>query len=157
MELKAEILEDIRIDLYLSKNTEYSRSKIVKMIQDGNILVNGKKVKNSYIVKQDDIIEVEEPTEEVMDVIPEDIPLDIVYEDDDVMVINKPNNMVVHPAVGNNTGTLVNALVYYSDSLSDVNGSFRPGIVHRIDADTTGLLMIAKNIISRHQLKFQID
>ena len=145
MELKAEILEDIRIDLYLSKNTEYSRSKIVKMIKDGLVLVNGKKVKNSYIVKQDDIIEIEEPEEEVMDVIPEDIPLDIVYEDDDVMVINKPNNMVVHPAVGNNTGTLVNALVYYSDSLSDVNGSFRPGIVHRIDADTTGLLMVAKN------------
>lgn len=145
MELKAEILEDIRIDLYLSKNTEYSRSKIVKMIKDGLVLVNGKKVKNSYIVKQDDIIQVEEPEEEVMDVVPEDIPLDIVYEDDDVMVINKPNNMVVHPAVGNNTGTLVNALVYYSDSLSDINGSFRPGIVHRIDADTTGLLMIAKN------------
>ena len=145
MELKAEILEDIRIDLYLSKNTEYSRSKIVKMIKDGLVLVNGKKVKNSYIVKQDDIIQVEEPEEEVMDVVPEDIPLDIVYEDDDVMVINKPNNMVVHPAVGNNTGTLVNALVYYSDSLSDINGSFRPGIVHRIDADTTGLLMVAKN------------
>ena len=134
-----------RIDLYLSNNTEYSRNKIVKMIKEELILVNGKKVKNSYIVKKDDIIEIEEPEEEVMDITPEDIPLDIVYEDDDVMVINKPNNMVVHPAVGNNTGTLVNALVYYSDSLSNINGSFRPGIVHRIDADTTGLLMVAKN------------
>ena len=134
-----------RIDSYLSNKLDYSRSKIVKMISDGTILVNNKQVKNSYSLKKDDIITVGEYIEEEMNIEPEDIPLDIVYEDDDVMVINKPNGMVVHPAVGNNHGTLVNALLYYSKNLSDINGEFRPGIVHRIDAYTTGLLMIAKN------------
>ena len=139
--------EDIntRIDVYLSNKLDYSRSKIVKMISDGIILVNNKPIKNSYSLKQGDVITVGEYIEEEMNVEPENIPLDIVYEDDDVMVINKPNGMVVHPAVGNNKGTLVNALLYYSKNLSDINGSFRPGIVHRIDAYTTGLLMVAKN------------
>ena len=136
---------NVRIDSYLSNELEYSRSKIVKMIKDGAVLVNGKPTKNSYLLKSGDIINVGEYQEEDMDVLPEDIPLDIVYEDDDVMVINKPNGMVVHPAIGNNHGTLVNALLYYSKNLSDINGEFRPGIVHRIDAYTTGLLMIAKN------------
>lgn len=140
------IAEDgIRIDSYLSNNLDYSRSKIVKMIKDGAIAVNGKNVKNSYIIKKGDIIAIGEYEEEEIDVTPEDIPLDIVYEDDDVMVINKPNGMVVHPAIGNNHGTLVNALLYYSKNLSNINGEFRPGIVHRIDAYTTGLLMVAKN------------
>ena len=139
--------EDIneRIDSYLSNKLDYSRSKIVKMISDGTILVNDKNIKNSYQLKKDDVITVGEYIEEDMNIEPENIPLDIVYEDDDVIVINKPNGMVVHPAVGNNKGTLVNALLYYSKNLSDVNGSFRPGIVHRIDAYTTGLLMVAKN------------
>ena len=145
MEIIIEDNLDTRLDLYLSTKLDYSRSKIVKMISDGTILVNNSIIKNSYILKKGDIISVGEYIEEEMDVIPENIPLDIVYEDDDVMVINKPNGMVVHPAVGNNTGTLVNALLYYSKNLSDVNGTFRPGIVHRIDADTTGLLMVAKN------------
>ena len=134
-----------RIDSYLSKNTDYSRSKIVKMIENGDILVNDKTVKNSYTLKVGDIITIGEYREEEMSIEPENIPLDIIYEDEDVIVVNKPNGMVVHPAIGNNHGTLVNALLYHSKSLSDVNGEFRPGIVHRIDADTTGLLMVAKN------------
>lgn len=136
---------NIRIDSYLSEKLEYSRSKVVKMISDGTILVNGRSVKNSYSLKKDDVIQVGEYIEEDMNVEPENIPLDIVYEDDDVMVVNKHNGMVVHPAVGNNHGTLVNALLYYSKNLSSINGEFRPGIVHRIDAYTTGLLMVAKN------------
>ena len=134
-----------RIDSYLSKNTDYSRSKIVKMLKDKTILVNDKEVKSSYVLKQGDSISIGEYKEEVMSIEPEDIPLVIVYEDDDVIVVNKPNKMVVHPAIGNNHGTLVNALLYHSKKLSDINGEFRPGIVHRIDADTTGLLMVAKN------------
>ena len=134
-----------RIDTYLSNELDYSRSKVSKMISDGTILVNGKSVKNSYLLKKDDVITIGEYVEEDMNVEPENIPLDIVYEDDDVMVVNKPNGMVVHPAIGNNHGTLVNALLYYSKNLSSINGEFRPGIVHRIDAYTTGLLMVAKN------------
>ena len=134
-----------RIDSYLSKNTDFSRSKIVKMLKDKAILVNDKEVKNSYTLKVGDIITIGEYKEEEMSIEPEDIPLDIIYEDDDVIVVNKPNGMVVHPAIGNNHGTLVNALLYHSKKLSNINGEFRPGIVHRIDADTTGLLMVAKN------------
>lgn len=134
-----------RIDSYLSKNTDYSRSKIVKMLENGDILVNDKIVKNSYTFKVGDVVTIGKYKEEDMNIEPENIPLDIIYEDDDVMVVNKPNGMVVHPAIGNNHGTLVNALLYHSKSLSDINGEFRPGIVHRIDADTTGLLMVAKN------------
>lgn len=145
MEIKITDNNNIRIDIFLANNTEYSRSKIVKNIKNGNILVNNKEVKNSYILKQDDIITINEIEEEVMDVNPEKMDLDIVYEDDDVIVVNKANGVVVHPAPGNYHGTLVNGLMYYSNSLSDINGEFRPGIVHRIDAYTTGLLMIAKN------------
>ena len=145
MEIVVSEDKNIRIDTYLSNELDYSRSKIGKMISDGTILVNGKNVKNSYSLKKDDVITVGEYVEEEMNVEPENIPLDIVYEDEDVMVVNKPNGMVVHPAVGNNHGTLVNALLYYSKNLSSINGEFRPGIVHRIDAYTTGLLMIAKN------------
>lgn len=133
-----------RIDTYLSKKLDISRSKVSKMLEN-NILVNDKKVKSSYIVKINDVIKVEEYLEEVMDAIPEKMDLDIVYEDDDVIVVNKPNGMVVHPAVGNTKHTLVNGLMYHSNSLSSINGGFRPGIVHRIDAYTTGLLMVAKN------------
>ena len=134
-----------RIDSYLSKKLDFSRSRIVKMLKDNSILVNNKEVKNSYTLKIGDVITIGEYKEEEMCVEPENIPLDIVYEDDDVIIVNKPNGMVVHPAIGNNHGTLVNALLYHSKVLSDVNGEFRPGIVHRIDAYTTGLLMVAKN------------
>lgn len=133
-----------RIDKYLTDNTEYTRSKIQKMIDNGNILVNGKEVKSSYILKEYDNIEINDYIEET-DIIPENIPLDIYYEDEDLIVVNKPSGMVVHPAPGNYTGTLVNALMYHTNNLSTVNTSIRPGIVHRIDADTSGLLLVAKN------------
>lgn len=157
MEIK--IGEDIntRIDLYLSEKLDFSRSKVVKMLKDGVIFVNGKPVKNSYTLKTCDIIEVGEYHEEEMSLEPENIPLDIVYEDDDVIVVNKPNGMVVHPAVGNNHGTLVNALLYHSKNLSNINGEFRPGIVHRIDAYTTGLLMVAKNNRSHEILAHELE
>ena len=132
---------NVRIDTYLSKLLDLSRNKISK----ANIIVNGKKVKSSYIVKEDDIIEIPKIIEEEIKAEPEKMDLDIIYEDDDVIVINKENGMVVHPAVGNTKHTLVNGLLYYSNKLSNNNGQFRPGIVHRIDAYTTGLLMIAKN------------
>ena len=134
-----------RIDQFLISYLDMSRSKIQELIKNKIILVNDKECKNSYSLKKDDVITINDIPGETMDVLAENIPLDIVYEDDDVMIINKPNGMVVHPAPGNTSGTLVNALMYYSDSLSDINGQFRPGIVHRIDAYTTGLLMIAKN------------
>ena len=133
-----------RIDKYLNENTEYTRSKIQKMIENGNILVNDIKVKDSYKVKENDYITIE-ALEETTDILPENIPLDIYYEDDDLIVVNKPSGIVVHPAPGNYTGTLVNALIYHTNNLSKVNTNIRPGIVHRIDADTSGLLLVAKN------------
>ena len=134
-----------RIDSYLPQVLDVSRSKVSKMIKNEEILVNGKKTKNSYILKENDLVEVGEIKEEVMQALPEKMDLDIIYEDDDVIVVNKPNGMVVHPAVGNKSKTLVNGLLYHSKNLSTINGEFRPGIVHRIDAYTTGLLMVAKN------------
>ncbi len=141
------ITEDIslRIDTYLSEQLSMSRTKVGKMLKEGNILVNEKMVKPSYLLVAGDVVTVEDYQEEEMSADPEKMDLDIVYEDEDVMVVNKANGVVVHPAVGNNHGTLVNGLLYHSKQLSTVNGEFRPGIVHRIDAYTTGLLMIAKN------------
>lgn len=141
-----EIKEDVgRIDSSLTELLGFSRSKIVKMIKENKILVNEKSVKSSYQLKALDKVTIEEYIEEEMSAEPEKMELDIVYEDDDVLVVNKANGIVVHPAVGNNQGTLVNGLLYHSKKLSDINGEFRPGIVHRIDAFTTGLLMVAKN------------
>lgn len=133
-----------RLDHYLANNTEFSRSKITNLIKEGKILVNGKNVKTGYSIKENDIIEINYEEEELK-AEPEKMDLDIVYEDNDVIVVNKANKVVVHPACGNRSGTLVNGLLYHSKNLSSINGEFRPGIVHRIDADTTGLLMIAKN------------
>ncbi len=136
--------ENMRLDNYLSLKSDISRSKIQSLIKDGNILVNDKSEKSSYKVKIDDEITLEYvETENHLE--PEKMDLNIVYEDNDILVINKPNGLVVHPAPGNYNHTLANALTYYSDTLSDINGEFRPGIVHRIDAYTTGLLVIAKN------------
>ena len=133
-----------RLDHYLANNTEFSRSKITNLIKEGKILVNRKNVKTGYLIKENDIIEINYEEEELK-AEPEKMDLDIVYEDNDVIVVNKANKVVVHPACGNKSGTLVNGLLYHSKNLSSINGEFRPGIVHRIDADTTGLLMIAKN------------
>lgn len=135
---------DTRIDKYLTDNTDYTRSKIQKMIENGNILVNNKQTKDSYKLKENDRITIEEYNEEI-DIEPENIPLDIYYEDEDLIVVNKPSGMVVHPAPGNYSKTLVNALMYHTNNLSTINTSIRPGIVHRIDADTSGLLLVAKN------------
>lgn len=137
--------ENIRIDKYLSEldSASLTRTKIQKLIKTGNIKVNDKEVKESYKVSINDNIEIN-VVEEESKIKGEDIKLDIVYEDDDILVINKPSGMVVHPAPGNKEHTLVNALINYS-KLSTRNGEFRPGIVHRIDKDTSGLLLVAKN------------
>ena len=135
---------DLRLDQYLTENTDYSRSKIQQMIKEDNILVNGNSTKSSYVLKSGDEISIEEIHTVEMSAEPEKMDLDIVYEDEDIIVVNKANGVVVHPAVGNNHGTLVNGLLYHSKQLSDKNGEFRPGIVHRIDAFTTGLLVVAK-------------
>ena len=149
--------DGIRIDKYLLDKLDISRNKIQKLINDNNILVNGKRVKASYIVRVDDLIECDFEYKEKIDILPEDIPLDIVYEDDDLLVVNKPSGMVVHPAVGNYSHTLVNALMYHCNNLSQVNGVIRPGIVHRIDADTSGLLLVAKNDMAHVDLAKQIS
>ncbi len=140
-------IDEARIDAWLSSTLEdYSRSYIQKLCQDGNVTVNGEKVKQNYKLKNGDKVIINVPEAEMLNVLAEDIPLDIVYEDEHIIVINKPKGMVVHPAVGNYTGTLVNALMKHcGDSLSDINGIIRPGIVHRIDKDTSGLLVVAKS------------
>lgn len=161
MELLVEEV-NLRIDKYLAANTEYSRSLIAKMVENEYVLVNGKKTKNNYILKSGDKIEIKDGFIEPLDVKPENIPLNIVYEDDDIIVLNKESGMVVHPGNGNNDGTLVNALLYHTNALSDVNGEVRPGIVHRIDKDTSGLMVVAKNnkaheilaeALSKHEIK----
>ena len=156
MEIEVLTNENTRIDKYLTDYVDYTRSKIDKMIDNGYILVNGKKVKTSYLVKINDVITVNEYEEDI-DIVPENIPLDIVYEDEYLLVVNKPSGMVVHPAPGNYTGTLVNALMYHCNKLSSVNGDIRPGIVHRIDADTSGLLLVAKNDMVHNDLAKQIS
>jgi len=137
-------------------NSELSRSFITKLIDEGKITVNGKVEKPSFKVKENDEIELEEIVNVKSDIKEEDIPLDIVYEDDDILVINKPQGMVVHPANGHYSGTLVNALMFMEDSLSSINGVIRPGIVHRIDKDTSGLLCVAKNDNAHHFLAEQL-
>jgi 23S rRNA pseudouridine1911/1915/1917 synthase len=145
-----------RLDVLITEQTEYSRSKVASLIKAGSILLNNNKTKTGYITRLNDIIDINYVVED-MTANPEKMDLDIVYEDNDVMVINKANGIVVHPAPGNYTGTLVNGLLYHSNNLSSVNGEFRPGIVHRIDADTTGLLMIAKNDKAHEKLAKQLE
>ena len=156
-EIRIEENIDVRIDSYLAEYLDESRSKILKMLKDGSILVNEKVVKPSYCLRENDIVLVKEFEAEVMSAEPEKMDLDIVYEDNDVIIVNKANGVVVHPAVGNNSGTLVNGLLYHSKELSSINGEFRPGIVHRIDADTTGLLMVAKNDKAHVSLSEQLS
>lgn len=136
--------KDIRLDNYMTNILDTTRSNITKHIKDGTIKVNDKVVKSGYMLKEKDIITYSE-WKETTEVEKENIPLDIYYEDEDVLVVNKKSGMVVHPGSGNYHGTLVNALTYYTDELSDINGTDRPGIVHRIDKDTSGLLLISKN------------
>lgn len=144
MEIKVET-GDVRLDKALSELTELSRSVANDQIKAGQVLVNGQVKKAKYTVQEGDIITYQVPEIVEIDYVAEDIPLDIVYQDEDVAVINKPQGMVVHPSAGHTSGTLVNALLYHVKDLSGINGVLRPGIVHRIDKDTSGLLMIAKN------------
>ena len=134
-----------RLDKALADLTELSRAVANEQIKAGQILVNGQVKKAKYKVAEGDVLSYEIPEPEVLEYVAEDIPLDIVYEDEDVAVVNKPQGMVVHPSLGHTSGTLVNALIYHVKDLSSINGVVRPGIVHRIDKDTSGLLMIAKN------------
>jgi 23S rRNA pseudouridine1911/1915/1917 synthase len=143
-----------RLDSWLAdKISGYSRTYLTKLITEGKVLVNGNVIKPNYKIKLGDQISVEIPPDETFEILPEKNELDIIYEDADIIVVNKPKGMVVHPAAGNLTGTLVNALINHcGDSLSDINGDVRPGIVHRLDKDTTGILVAAKNNSSHKKL-----
>lgn len=146
-----------RIDKALSQMEEsWSRSQISNWLDEERILVNGAAVKAKYKVKQGDVIEVTVPEVEDLEIVPEDLNLEIVYEDADVLVVNKPRGMVVHPAPGHTSGTLVNGLMHHCKDLSGINGVARPGIVHRIDKDTSGLLMVAKNDVVHESLVNQL-
>lgn len=134
-----------RLDKAVSDSTELSRSQANDLIKLGKILVNGQVKKAKYSVQEGDVISYEIPNEEILEYLPENLAIEIIYEDDDVAVVNKAQGMVVHPSAGHPNGTLVNALLYHVKDLSSINGVIRPGIVHRIDKDTSGLLMIAKN------------
>ena len=146
MELKIDATAaGLRLDKAVADLTELSRGLANEQIKNGQILVNGEAKKAKYAVKEGDVISYEVPEPEVVEYVAEDLPLEIVYQDEDVAVVNKPQGMVVHPSAGHTRGTLVNALMYHIKDLSGINGVLRPGIVHRIDKDTSGLLMIAKN------------
>ncbi|KIM19071.1 RluA family pseudouridine synthase [Apilactobacillus kunkeei] len=146
----------VRLDKSLTDNVDdLSRSRAKSLIEDGLVLVDGQKKKAKYDVKDGEVIQVTIPEPETMNVEPENIDIDIVYEDDDVIVVNKPQGMVVHPSPGHPDHTLVNALLYHSP-LSTINGTYRPGIVHRIDKDTSGLLMVAKNNYAHESLSKQL-
>lgn len=147
-----------RLDIFVcEKMPELTRSYVKTLIENGNILLNGKIVKSGEKLRENDEIVIEQITPKTLDLSPENIDLDIIYEDDDFAVINKPQGLVVHPANGNENGTLVNALLYHLKNLSTINGVVRPGIVHRIDKDTSGLLLIAKNDKAHLNLSKQIE
>lgn len=148
----------LRIDKWLSENIdELSRASVQKLLKEGNILINSGAVSKNYKLRKNDVIDINIPDPVILDVLPQDIPIDIVYEDDDLLVVNKPKGMVVHPAAGNYDNTLVNALLYHCKGrLSGINGVIRPGIVHRIDKYTSGLLIAAKNDNAHKHLAEQI-
>lgn len=148
---------EIRIDVFLNNHIEeLSRTYIQKLIKDGYASVNGKPIKNNFKLKPLDKVKLNIPETSEPDIIGEDIQLDIVYEDDDVILINKPKNMVVHPAPGHYSGTLVNALMNHCKNLSGINGVLRPGIVHRIDMDTTGIIIACKNDLAHKFISEQL-
>ncbi|KKK33695.1 pseudouridine synthase [Salinicoccus sediminis] len=157
-EIKVTQAEDgLRIDRFLAEIVpDTSRSDMQGRIKDGIVLVNGNTVKPNYRVKADDLVKVDERELVESDIVPEDLDLDIVYEDDHVAVVYKPRGMVVHPAAGHTSGTLVNGLMHQLDNLSGINGELRPGIVHRIDKDTSGLLMVAKDDVTHRALVDQL-
>ena len=150
--------EGTRLDKLLTLEIPgYSRSYLQGLLKDGNVLVNGQSAKASLKVKEEDVVSFSIPDKILPDIVPEDIPLDILYEDADVLVVNKPNGMVVHPAPGHYSGTLVNAIMYHcGDSLSGINGVMRPGIVHRIDRDTTGSVIVCKNDRAHQSIAAQL-
>ncbi len=160
MELSFTVMPDLcglRLDKGISEQyEEISRSYISKLIKEGSVAVNDKAAKPSYILNTGDLICFELPKNEDMKCLPEDIPIDILYEDNDVIVVNKPKQMVVHPSNGHPSGTLVNALLYHCRDLSGINGVLRPGIVHRIDMDTTGSLIVCKNDASHKDIAEQL-
>ena len=147
-----------RIDSFLTEKMEsFSRSYIQDLIKKGKALVNGKEIKANYRLRDGNVVTMSIPKPKPPEILPENIPLDIVYEDGDVILINKPKGMVVHPAAGHYSGTLVNALLYHcKDNLSGINGVLRPGIVHRIDMDTTGILIVCKNDVSHQSVASQL-
>lgn len=146
-----------RLDVFLSEHGSMTRSAAQKLLEDGCVTVNGKTAVKNYKIKEADEVRANVPEPRVLNVEPQNIPLDVVYEDDDVIVVNKPQGMVVHPAAGNFDGTLVNALMYHTKgNLSAINGVIRPGIVHRIDKDTSGILVVAKNNAAHLALAEQI-
>ena len=149
---------NIRIDRYLADRCpEHSRSYIQKLLKEEQVLVNGRVIKANYKTQSGDYIEFHIPDPEVLDILPENIPLDILYEDDYVLVVNKPKDMVVHPSAGHTSGTLVNAVMAHcGEHLSGINGVLRPGIVHRIDKDTTGALLICKDDVVHRDLAEQL-
>ena len=149
-------IKDVRLDVFLTQNTDFTRSYLKILNDEGRILVNGKEQKSGYKLKIADRIEIEEKEIEVISAEAEDIPLNIVYEDDDLLVINKQVGLVVHPCNTTKNHTLVNALMFHIDKLSSINGKLRPGIVHRLDKDTGGLMIVAKNDDSHKFLSEQL-
>lgn len=147
-----------RLDIFLSEAADITRSNAQKLLEDNCVLVNGKNENKKYKMKENDEVQVSMPEPRLVDAKPQDIPLHIVYEDDDIIIVNKPQGMVVHPAAGNYDGTLVNALMFHTNgNLSAINGVIRPGIVHRIDKDTSGILVVAKNDTAHLSLSEQIE
>lgn len=159
MEKKTILIDNggVRVDVFLAEKLEFTRSRVKKLCDDGFVRVSGKVIKSNKILKTGEEIEITLPEVKNLDLIPEDIPIDIIYQDEDVAVINKPQGLTVHAGNGTNGSTLVNALLYHLDNLSGINGVIRPGIVHRIDKNTSGLLVVAKNDRAHLALAKQLE